>query len=111
MKTTLNKQLMMTNLQKIAEKTTRGCDLYRLAWKMIEIQGFENYDNSEFLWFQLFFDGLDRQWCVEEKVSKNKCEWILTRDGEEISPLGTYSKFIENFIEQKKEEQEEYSYI
>lgn len=110
MKTTLNKQLTMANLQKTAEKTTRGCDLYRLAWKMIEIQGFENYDNSEFEWFQLFFDGLGRQWCVEEKVSRNKCEWILTRDGEEISPLGKHSKFIEDFIESKREEELEYSF-
>ena len=110
MKTHLSKQLTMANLQKKAENTTRGCDVYRVAWEMIEIQGFENYDNSEFLWFQLFFDGLDRQWCVEEKVSKNKCEWVLTRDGEEISPLGTYSKFIENFIESKKEEELEYSF-
>ena len=60
METTL-KQLTMANLQKKAENTTRGCDLYRVAWEMIEIQGFENYDNSEFEWFQLFFDGLDRQ--------------------------------------------------
>lgn len=110
MKTHLSKQLTMANLQKKAENTTRGCDLYRVAWEMIEIQGFENYDNSEFLWFQLFFDGLDRQWCVEEKVSRNKCEWVLTRDGEEISPLGTYSKFIEDFIESKKEEELEYSF-
>lgn len=111
MKTHLSKQLTMANLQKIAEKTTRGCDLYRVAEAMVENQLFTDYDTSEFEWFQLFFDGLDRQWCVEEKVSQNKCEWVLTRDGEEISPLGGFSEYIENFIEQKKEEQEEYSYI
>ena len=110
MKTHLSKQLTMANIQNLVENSRRECDLYRLAWKMIEIQGFENYDNSEFLWFQLFFDGLDRQWCVEEKISRNKCEWILTRDGEEISPLGKHSKFIEDFIESKREEELEYSF-
>ena len=110
MKTTLNKQLTMANLQNLVENTRRECDLYRVAWEMIENQLFTDYDNSEFEWFQLFFDGLGRQWCVEEKVSKNKCEWILTRDGEEISPLGKHSKFIENFIESKREEELEYIY-
>ena len=105
MKTTL-KQITAANLQKIAENTTRACDLCKVAEAMIENQAFINYDNSEFLWFQLFFDGLDRQWCVEEKVSRNKCEWVLTRDGEEVYPLGTHSIFIENFIESKKEELE-----
>nr|DAV14050.1 MAG TPA: hypothetical protein [Caudoviricetes sp.] len=47
---------------------------------------------------------------MEEKVSRNKCEWVLTRDGEEISPLGKHSKFIEDFIESKKEEELEYIY-
>lgn len=111
MKTHLSKQLTMANIQNLVENSRRECDLYRVAEAMVENQLFTDYDTSEFEWFQLFFDGLGRQWCVEEKVSRNKCEWVLTRDGEEISPLGTYSKFIEDFIEQKKEEQEEYSYI
>ena len=110
MKTHLSKQLTMANIQNLVENSRRECDLYRVAEAMVENQLFTDYDTSEFEWFQLFFDGLDRQWCVEEKVSKNKCEWILTRDGEEISPLGTYSKFIEDFIESKKEEELEYSF-
>ena len=53
----------MVNLQKITKKTTKACDLYETTWKLVENQTFTNYENSEFEWFQLFCDGLDRQWC------------------------------------------------
>lgn len=62
MKTTLNKQLTMANIQNLVENSRRECDLYRVAEAMVENQLFTDYDTSEFEWFQLFFDGLDRQW-------------------------------------------------
>ena len=69
----------MANIQNLAENTRRECDLYRVAEAMVENQLFTDYDTSEFEWFQLFFDGLDRQWCVEEKVrlvsNKAKAGW------------------------------------
>ena len=74
------------------------------ACKLIEAQSFNDYDNENYDWLGLFFDENNSYWCVE--YDYKAYEWILTRDGEEISPLGKHSKFIENFIESKKEELE-----
>ena len=105
MKTTLKTTAKIQNLSENPTKVNSR-DFFR-AFNLIKEGKFTDYDTYSFEWFELFFDKQGRQWAVEEKVSRNKCEWALTVDGEKVISLGKFSRFIENFIEQKKREEYE----
>ena len=100
MKTTL-KQITMAKIENLSENPTKvNSKDFLKACNLIKEGKFTDYDTYSFEWFELFFDRQGRQWAVEEKVSRNKCEWALT-------VVGKFSIFIENFIEQKKREEYE----
>ena len=102
MKTTLKTTAKIQNLSENPTKVNSK-DFLK-ACNLIKEGKFTDYDTYS---FELFFDKKGRQWAVEEKVSRNKCEWALTVDGEKVISLGKFSRFIENFIEQKKREEYE----
>lgn len=100
MKTTLNKQFTMANLQKNMT-ITKSRD-FLTACKLIEAQSFNDYDNENYDWLGLFFDENNGYWCVE--YDYNAYEWVLTIDGDKVVSLGEHDKFIKNFITKKERE-------
>ena len=76
------------------------------AMKMIKAQDFYLYDTSD-EWAVLFTDNKGRQWAVARdwEDKKNLCPFCLTIDDDRFMKLGKYSKYINSFLEEKKEEE------
>ena len=76
------------------------------AMKMIKAQEFYLYDTSD-EWAVLFTDDKGRQWAVARdwEDKKNMCPFCLTIDDDRFIKLGKYSKYINSFLEEKKEEE------
>ena len=76
------------------------------AMKMIKAQDFYLYDTSD-EWAVLFTDDKGRQWAVARdwEDKKNLCPFCLTIDDDRFTKLGKYSKYINSFLEEKKEEE------